>query len=98
MWRGRRGVYLVTGGCAVGEAAAGTSLLSGGGGRLGVGAALLGGCGGDGSWKSRRKKWTAASVTKEAGEGCCWLGVRGEANEPPTSGPGERKGECARVR
>ena len=68
-------------GDAVGRAAVGNSLLPGGKttvpGDRGS-AALLGGCGGGGNWQSRRRKRVAASVTKEAGEDCCWLGLGGD--------------------
>ena len=102
MWRGRRGVFLVAGGCAVGEAAAGTSLLPGG-----KTAAA-------GDWGQGRRCWadveaaTAGRVAGKMGGGCGDRGgggrgllVGGGEGRPmyhKRAGPGTGVGEQARVR
>ena len=72
---------MVAGGCAVGEAAVGSSLLPGGK----TAAEGDGGRGGVAGWMWRRRqleespqKWAAASVTEEVGgEGCLLAGGGG---------------------
>ena len=58
-------------------------------------AGLLSGCCGADSWQSHRKKWAAATTTKEVGEGLLLDGERPMCHRPAGQEGGE--GEHARV-